>query len=108
MIDWIRESAPTARITASVCTGAFFLAKAGLLKGREVTTHWEDADELQAAYPDLKVRKDRRWVDSGQIVTSGGISAGIDMSLHLIERLVGLDLAQRTARQMDYEWRRDL
>ena len=107
VIEWIGQSARTAKITASVCTGAFFLAKAGLLNGREVTTHWEDADDLQAAYPDVKVRKDRRWVDSGNIVTSAGISAGIDMSLHLIERLVGLDLAQRTARQMDYKWQRD-
>ena len=106
VVKWVGESARTARITAAVCTGAFFLAKAGLLEGREVTTHWEDIDDLQSAYPGIKVIRDRRWVDTGNIVTSAGISAGIDMSLHLVERLVGEDLAVRTARQLDYEWRR--
>jgi len=106
VVEWVGDSARSAKITASVCTGAFFLAKAGLLDGREATTHWEDADELQETFPAVKVRKDRRWVDTGNIVTAAGISAGIDMSLHLIERLAGLDLAVRTARQMDYAWQR--
>jgi transcriptional regulator GlxA family with amidase domain len=107
VIDWVADSARTARITAAVCTGAFLLGKAGLLDGREVTTHWEDIDDLQAAFPAVKVQKNRRWVDSGNIVTSAGISAGMDMSLHLVSRLAGEDLAVRTARQLDYEWRRE-
>jgi transcriptional regulator GlxA family with amidase domain len=103
-LDWIRRTAGRAQLTASVCTGAFLLAAAGLLDGRPVTTHWEDIAELRAAFPGLDVVADRRWVDAGNIVTSAVISAGIDMSLHLVERLAGRDLALRTARQMDYRW----
>lgn len=102
VIDWIR--AQDTRITASVCTGAFLLAKAGLLNRLPVTTHWEDQAELQARYPSLVVLQDRPWVDCGKVVTSGGISAGIDMSLHLVERLAGKQLAHATARQMEYRW----
>ncbi|AUX45027.1 AraC family transcriptional regulator [Sorangium cellulosum] len=104
VIDWIARSAPKARITASVCTGAFLLAKAGLLDGKTATTHWEDIDDLQRSFPSVKVVGDVRWVDEGSIVTSGGISAGIDMSLHLVERLETSELARRTARQMDFDW----
>jgi transcriptional regulator GlxA family with amidase domain len=89
---------------ASVCTGAFLLAQAGLLDGQEVTTHWDDLADLRAAYPQLSVRGERRWIDNGRTLTSGGISAGIDMSLHLVERLAGRELALRTARQMEYDW----
>lgn len=105
VIDWITRTATGARLTASVCTGAFLLAKAGLLDGRRATTHWEDRDDLRAAFPSLTVVDDARWVDEGVVVTSGGISAGIDMSLHLVERLVDRALADATARQMEYEWR---
>ena len=104
VVDWIAATARDARLLASVCTGAFLLAEAGLLDGLEVTTHWEDIDDLEASYPDLGVIRSRRWVDTGAIVTSGGISAGIDMSLHLVERLGGRELAERTARQMEYAW----
>ena len=93
-------------MTASVCTGAFLLAKAGLLHGKTVTTHWDDLDDLHAQFPDLTVRGDTRWIDEGTIVTSAGISAGIDMSLHLVARLAGEELGVRTARQMDYAWHR--
>lgn len=105
VIDWIR--AQETRITASVCTGAFLLAKAGLLDGLPVTTHWEDQAELRARFPALDVRQDVPWVDCGKVVTSGGISAGIDMSLHLVERLAGKQLAHATARQMEYRWNAD-
>jgi len=71
-----------------------------------VTTHWEDVADLRRMFPALKVEEGPRWIDEGPIVTSAGISAGIDMSLHLVERLAGEDLARRTARQMDYDWRR--
>jgi transcriptional regulator GlxA family with amidase domain len=101
---WIARTAPTTRITASVCTGAFLLAQAGLVAGKAVTTHWEDIDDLKAMFPGLDVRTGVRWVDEGAIVTSAGISAGIDMSLHLVERLGGRALAERTARQLDVDW----
>jgi transcriptional regulator GlxA family with amidase domain len=104
-IDWIGETAQGAALTASVCTGAFLLAKAGLLEGRPATTHWEDIPALRAMFPGLEVREGARWVDSGQVVTAAGISAGIDMSLHLVARLEGRDLAEKTARQMEYDWR---
>ena len=104
-LAWVRRQAAQARITASVCTGAFVLAAAGVLPaGLRVTTHWEDLDDLRRQHPDLEVMAGPRWVDEGAIVTSAGISAGIDMSLHLVERLGGLPLAERTARQMDYRW----
>jgi transcriptional regulator GlxA family with amidase domain len=103
---WIADVARRATLTASVCTGAFLLAKAGLLDGRRVTTHWEDAADLQRSFPELTVEKDVPWVDEGELVTSAGISAGLDMSLHLVARLASSELAERTARQMDYLWRR--
>lgn len=69
-----------------------------------MTTHWEDIADLRRDFPALQVINNARWVDEGWIVTSGGISAGIDMSLHLVERLAGRELALKTARQMDYRW----
>jgi transcriptional regulator GlxA family with amidase domain len=104
IIAWIARTAAGAEITASVCTGAFLLGRAGLLRGRAATTHWEDASDLQAMFPDTEVRAGARWVDEGDVVTSAGISAGIDMSLHLVARLEGEELAVRTARQMEYDW----
>ncbi|HSI58281.1 MAG TPA: DJ-1/PfpI family protein [Ideonella sp.] len=104
VIAWIAACARSAQVTASVCTGAFLLAQAGLLDGRRVTTHWEDIAELQASYPRLTVLAQQRWVDEGAVVTSAGISAGIDMSLHLVERLAGRELALQTARQLEFDW----
>lgn len=103
-IAWIARQSTQARLTASVCTGAFLLAKAGLLEGKTATTHWEDADDLQTQFPTLFVKRQVSWVDEGRVVTSAGISAGIDMSLHLVERLTGRELAEATARQMEYRW----
>jgi transcriptional regulator GlxA family with amidase domain len=107
VIRWIAATAATAELTASVCTGAVLLAKAGLLDGLPATTHWQDLDELRSGWPQVEVKTGQRWVDTGRIVSSAGISAGIDMSLHLVARLSGAALADRTARQMDYDWRRD-
>jgi transcriptional regulator GlxA family with amidase domain len=104
VIAWLQRVAPTTSVTASVCTGAFLLAQAGLLEGKRATTHWEDVAELRRLFPSIKVVEERRWVDLGSIVTSAGISAGIDMSLHLVARLAGADLARKTARQMQYDW----
>ena len=104
LMAWIAAQASTARILASVCTGALLLAQAGVLDGLEATTHWEDLAALRALRPGLRVREDLRWIDAGSIVTSAGISAGIDMSLHLVERLHSRELALRTARQMEFDW----
>lgn len=104
VIRWIAATAPACELVASVCTGAFLLAQAGLLDGQEATTHWEDIDELRAAFPRVRVTGARRWIDNGRTVTSGGISAGMDMSLHLVARLAGRELAARTALQMEYDW----
>jgi len=105
-IEWIRRTAATAELTASVCTGAFLLAQAGLLANRSITTHWEDVEEFKSMFPHISVQPENRWIDTGKVVTSAGISAGMDMSLHLVSRLSGEALALRTARQMDYDWRR--
>lgn len=102
---WIRTTAASSALTASVCTGVFLLARAGVVSNHRVTTHWEDIAGLRALFPGLQVVGDVRWVDEGAIVTSAGISAGIDMSLHLVARLAGRDLAMATARQMDFDWR---
>lgn len=104
-VAWIAEQAAKAELTASICTGAFLLGKAGLLHGKRATTHWEDIADLRAAFLDTEVVEGPRWVDEGSVVTSAGISAAIDVSLHLVERLADKELALRTARQMDYEWR---
>ncbi|WP_248579684.1 DJ-1/PfpI family protein [Nocardioides sp. InS609-2] len=104
LLDWIRVQRDTAEILAAVCTGAFILAEADLLAGA-VTTHWEDVDDLRRRFPQLDVEDDARFIDQGAIATSAGISAGIDLSLHLVVRLAGLPTALATARQMDYPWR---
>ena len=101
---WVAQAAGAAQITASVCTGAFILAAAGVLTEGPATTHWEDIADLRTQYPALDVLENLRWVDRGALVTSAGISAGIDMSLHLVTRLLGAALSERTARQMDTPW----
>ena len=104
VIRWIAATAPACELVASVCTGAFLLAQAGLLDQQDATTHWDDIDDLRAMFPKVRVQPQRRWIDNGRIVTCAGISAGIDMSLHLVERLAERELALRTARQMEYDW----
>jgi transcriptional regulator GlxA family with amidase domain len=102
LIDWIRAQDAQTEITTSVCTGAFLLGRAGLLQGRRVTTHWGSIERLRRALPGVTVLDDARFVDEGKIVTAAGISAGIDMALHLVARLQSEDLAHQTARQMEY------
>jgi len=107
VIHWIATTAAKAKLTASVCTGSSLLAKAGLLDGKHATTHWSDIDDMKAMFPNVTVEKDVRWVDQGTLITSAGISAGIDMALHLVSRLKSETLALATAKQMDYRWIRD-
>lgn len=107
VINWVAQQDKSANVVASVCTGAFILAQAGVLNGLNVTTHWEDINDLQQAYPNLTVISGKRWVDEGKYITSGGISAGIDMSLHLVSKLVNIQLAENTAKQMEFDWRKN-
>ena len=106
VLQWIATQSQSVQLMASVCTGAFLLAAAGVISNQQVTTHWEDIADLKASFPDLEVEENLRWVDAGSIVTSGGISAGIDMSLHLVSRLTDLATAEATARQMEFRWSR--
>lgn len=109
-LAWVRRQHAASRWTASVCTGAFVLAAAGVLTQGKATTHWEDQADLQRQFPALAVVGGVRWVEQGRVTTSAGISSGIAMSLHLVATMAqaqGLDgtaLAARTARQMEYEW----
>jgi transcriptional regulator GlxA family with amidase domain len=104
VLDWVRRASQRADTTVSICTGAFVLARAGVLDSRPVTTHWMDIAGLRAAFPGLDVRDDLRYIDHGDLATSAGISAGIDLSLHLVGRLAGDDLAREVARRMEYRW----
>jgi len=104
VLSWISEQAAQASLVASVCTGIFLLAAAGAVSDQKVTTHWEDVTDLRRCFPSLQVCEETRWVDSGAMVSSGGISAGIDMSLYLVARLHSIQLATRTARQMEFDW----
>lgn len=104
LLDAIRKAGESATWVTSVCTGVFLLAEAGLLSHEKVTTHWEDLPDLHHRFPNLQVHETVRWVEDGNRMTSAGISAGIDMSLHLVAKLHSRDLAEQTARQMEYDW----
>ncbi|HJQ97369.1 MAG TPA: DJ-1/PfpI family protein [Candidatus Polarisedimenticolaceae bacterium] len=104
MMAWIKEVSSKAELSLTVCTGAFVLAKTGLLDGREVTTWYDAIPRLKEAAPTLKVQDGRRFVDTGNVVTTAGVSAGIDGSLHVVARLLGRSVADRTARYMEYHW----
>lgn len=106
-LRWVSQAARTAPLIASVCTGAFILAELGMLDGLSATTHWDDVPELRRAHPQIRVLEDVPFVDEDHVVTSAGISAGIEMSLHLVGRVLGRDHAIRTARQMQYDWDAD-
>jgi len=103
-LDWLSVQAQRLELLASVCTGAFLLAEIGLLDGLRATTHWEDIPALRQAYPRVEVCEGVPYVEQGRLFTSAGISAGITLSLHLVERLLGRPLALATARQMQYDW----
>jgi len=104
LLAWIRRQAESARVILSVCTGSLLLARAGLLDGLDATTHHGAFDELAAASPTTRVQRGRRMVDNGKIVTSAGISAGIDAALHVVGRLLGRGAATETAAYMEYDW----
>lgn len=103
--EWLRKVSPTTDVTMSVCTGAFQLAKAGLLDGRTATTHHDFLDQLEAKFPKVKVQRGVRFVEGERIATAGGLSSGIDLALRVVERYFGREIAQRTATYMEYQSR---
>jgi transcriptional regulator GlxA family with amidase domain len=103
MIEWLRKVAPTTDVTMSVCTGAFKLAKAGLLSGKPATTHHEFLDKLQKDYPDIQVKRGVRFVEGEKISTAGGLTSGTDLALRVVERYFGREIAQTTATYMEYQ-----
>jgi len=104
MLNWLRSNAESAELILSVCSGALVLGKAGLLNGLSATTHHGALDELRAINPGIAVDGRKRFIDNGRVIVSAGISAGIDMSLHVVARLLCKEQAQETARYMEYEW----
>jgi transcriptional regulator GlxA family with amidase domain len=107
LVDWLRAADRAGARICSICTGAFTLGEAGLLDGRACTTHWKRAAELQRRFPRARVLEDRLFVEDGRIATSAGIASGIDLSLSLIERDHGPQLAAQVAREMVVYLRRD-
>ncbi len=104
LVNWVREQAGRVELVLSVCTGALVLAKAGLLEGLSATTHFQALNELRDLAPNTTLCLDQRYVDNGQVVLSAGISAGIDMSLYVVARLLGEEQANETARYMQYDY----
>jgi transcriptional regulator GlxA family with amidase domain len=102
VLDWIGQQAQRVQLMTSVCTGAFLLAERGLLDGRRATTHWQSVTWMRDTYPSIEMLAETRVVDEGHIITSAGVSAGIDMSLHVVACLHGIDVARWTARRMEY------
>lgn len=102
MINWIKEQTSKVSLMTSVCTGAFLLAKAGLLEGKKATTHWMDIDRLEREF-DVAVQRGVKYIDEGSIITSGGISAGINMSFYIVKKLLGVEVARTTAKRMEYD-----
>jgi transcriptional regulator GlxA family with amidase domain len=100
LIAWIRDQAPRARRVVSICIGTFVLAEAGLLSGRRVTTHWAAADLLRARFPEVTVDPDPIFIQDGQIWTSAGVSAGIDLALALVQEDLGHQAAMQVARTL--------
>ena len=103
MIEWLRNVAPTTDVTMSVCTGAFKLAKAGLLSGKAATTHHDYLDKLQKEYPDIQIKRGVRFVEGEKISTAGGLTSGTDLALRVVERYFGREIAQTTATYMEYQ-----
>ena len=102
-LEWMRQLRSTTRLMTSVCTGSLVYAAAGLLTDRSATSHWGSLHRLTGLDPTITVKPDDRWVDDGDIITSAGVSAGIDMALHLVRRLAGVDRAQEVRRGIQYD-----
>jgi transcriptional regulator GlxA family with amidase domain len=103
VLDWLRSTKETGTLMTSVCTGALVYAAAGFLRGRGATTYWSAFDELRSLDPTIDARPDDRFVDSGEVITAAGVSAGIDMALHLVARLHSIDRARDVRRYIQYD-----
>jgi transcriptional regulator GlxA family with amidase domain len=103
-MTWVRKAIPESEVTLTVCSGAFVAAKAGALDGKQATTWYGAVENLKKAAPNVDVQEGRRFIDTGRIVTTAGVSAGIDGALHVVARLTGRSAADRTARYMEYHW----
>lgn len=104
MLNWIKQQYVQAELALSVCTGALIMAKADLLNGLEVTTHFMAIDTLKQIVPTATVSPEKRFVDNGKIILSAGVSAGIDMAFYVVAKLQGPEVAQETARYMQYDY----
>ena len=102
-LAWLRAQREQVPLLTSVCTGSLVYAAAGLLAGRPATTHWASLDLLAELDPTIEVRPDDRFVDDGDVITSAGVSAGIDMALHVLARLAGVDRARQIRRYIQYD-----
>ena len=104
VLNWLAETANHTSQCAAVCTGVFLYAEAGLIDGKRVTTHWQNLDQLKELYPKLEVVENARYVMDQNFTSSAAVSAGIDMSLALVEKKFGQAIAMETANYMDYDW----
>lgn len=104
ILDWLGRVCRRAELILSVCTGALVLGKVGLLDGLQVTTHHGAYDLLREVAPRATLREGERFLDNGRVIVAAGVSAGIDASLHIVERLLGADLAEEAAAYMEYRW----
>ena len=102
-LEWIRKSTNTADVTMSVCTGAFVLARTGLLSGKPATTYHGAFATFANEFPDIQLKRGARFVEDGNLATAGGLSSGIDLALRVVERYFGREAAQRTAYDMEYQ-----
>lgn len=102
---WLRKVVDSTDVTMSVCTGAFQLGRAGLLSGKEATTHHEFFEQFAKAFPDVKLKRGLRFVENEKISTAGGLTSGIDLALRVVERYFGRDMAEQTAVYMEYQSR---
>jgi transcriptional regulator GlxA family with amidase domain len=103
VLDWIRALSGGGALVASVCTGSPVLAAAGLLDGKPATTHWQSLERLPTLGREIEVRPDDRFVDTGEVITAAGVSAGIDMALHLVARLHSRERAREVRRYIQYD-----
>jgi transcriptional regulator GlxA family with amidase domain len=103
VLDWARRLRDEGTLMTSVCTGSLVFAAAGILNGRPATTYWDQLELLKRLDPTIELRPTERWVDSGEVITASGVSAGIDMALHLVHRLAGEERAREVRRGIQYD-----
>ena len=104
IMDWLAQQAKFAELLTSVCTGSFLLAKLGVLNNKQATTHWAGISSLRKNHPAVNVQENVRWTADGNVYTSAGVSAGIDMALHIVQQIYGAEIANETARWIEYDY----